>query len=78
MFVNPVFTAVQLAPLFVDRNTPPPFVPAKRFVPDTASDRTYVLVNPVFTAVQLVPLFVDRNTPTFVPAKRFVPDTASD
>jgi hypothetical protein len=31
--VNPVLTALQLVPLFVDRKTPSPSVPAKRFIP---------------------------------------------
>jgi hypothetical protein len=35
VFVKPVLAVVQLAPLFVERKTPP-LVPAKRFVPETA------------------------------------------
>ena len=50
-------------PLFVERKMPPPKVPAKRFVPETARAKTRVLVKPVLAAVQLVPLFVERKTP---------------
>jgi len=42
-------TSVQLVPLLVDKQTPPPLVPAKRFVPETARDRTLVFVKPVLT-----------------------------
>ena len=59
--------------------TPPPVVPAKSFVPETARDQTYFCNNPLLTAVQFVPLFVDKNTPPplLVPAKIFDPETAS-
>ena len=33
MLVKPLFTGVQFAPLFVDKNTPPPGVPANKLVP---------------------------------------------
>jgi hypothetical protein len=66
--------AVQLAPLLVERKTPPPQVPAKRFVPLTAKAMTSLFVKPVLTAVQLVPLLLERKTPPpSVLAKRFVP-----
>ena len=59
--------------------TPPPLVPAKRFVPLTARESTAVLVRPVFAAVQILPLSLDKKTPPpLVPAKRFVPLTASE
>ena len=78
MFVKPVLAAVQLVPLLVERKTPPPEVPAKIFVSETASAKTEVFVKPVLAAVQLVPLLVDRKTPPKVPAKRFVPETAKE
>jgi len=63
-FVKPVLTAVQLVPLFVERNTSPPYVPANRFVPPappaaglTAKQVTWEVDKPELTAVQLVPLF---------------------
>jgi hypothetical protein len=62
---------VQLVPLSVERNTPPPLVPAKRPVPEARSDWTIVFVRPLFTGVQLAPSFVERNMPPLVPAKRF-------
>src|SRR3989337_2966327 len=73
MFPKPVFTESQLVPLLVERKTPPPSVPAKRFVPETARNQTLVFVKPVLAAVQLVPLLVERKTAPKVPAKRFVP-----
>jgi hypothetical protein len=73
VFINPVLTALQLDPLLVERNTPPAYVPAKRFVPLTTRDQTRVVVKPELTAVQLDPLLVERSTPLPVPAKRFVP-----
>jgi len=51
--VKPVFTAVQLVPLFVERKTPDS-VAANRFDPFIAKPETYRSVKPVFTAVQLV------------------------
>ena len=58
----------------LDKNTPPPEVPAKRFVPLTANERTVEKDKPLFTAVQELPLLVDKNTPpSEVPTKRFVP-----
>ena len=62
-FVKPLLTAVQLAPLLVERKTPPPSVPAKRLVPETVRDRTYKFVKLLLTAVQLAPLLVERKTP---------------
>ncbi|MCC6866806.1 MAG: hypothetical protein IT280_11685 [Ignavibacteria bacterium] len=76
---NPVFTAIQFAPLLVDRKTPPPYVPAKRFVPETTSEYITRFVKPELTTVQLEPLLVDRKTPPpYVPAKRFVPETTNE
>src|SRR5258708_1582896 len=52
---RPLFTAVQLLPLLVDKNTPSAMpagsqVPAKMFVPLMAIDTTSVAGNPLFTA----------------------------
>src|SRR3972149_1576696 len=38
---KPSLTAVQVVPLSVERNTPAPLVPAKRFEPLTASEVTF-------------------------------------
>jgi hypothetical protein len=38
VLVKPVLTGVQLSPLFVERKTPPIFVPTKRLVPLTAKE----------------------------------------
>ena len=73
----PVVTAVQLVPLFVDRNTPPS-VPVKKFESLTARDSIIVFVKPLLAAVQLVPLLVERNTPLLVAANRFESLTASE
>ena len=68
-----------MPPLFVDKNAPARFIPAKMSVPLTANAIQLVPVKPVLTAVQVLPLFVDKNTPpTCVPAKRFVPLMAND
>ena len=71
-------TLVQLLPLLVDKNMPPPSVPAKIFAPLMASDEILVSVKPLLTAIQLLPLLVDKNTPREVPAKMFVPLMTSD
>lgn len=85
-FPNPTVSAAQLAPLFVERKTPLPAVPAKRLVPDTAKALTLVFGKPLLAAAQLVPLLVDRKTPPplypeipegLIPAKRLVPERAS-
>jgi hypothetical protein len=63
--LKPVFTAVQLVPLSVERKTPP-LVPAYRVSGVAgliAREVTHTLAKPVFTAVQVVPLSVERNTP---------------
>jgi hypothetical protein len=76
--VKPEFTAVQPAPLFVERKTPPPEVPANRFVPATINVITIVFVRPEFTAVQLEPLFVETKIPPpELAANKFVPATAN-
>ena len=54
---------VQLVPLFVERKRPPPIVPAKRFVPETARALTEEHARPELAVVQVVPLFVERKTP---------------
>ncbi|MBK6418050.1 MAG: hypothetical protein IPF79_02510 [Ignavibacteria bacterium] len=63
--VKPELTPLQLVPLLVERKTPLPPVPAKRFVPDTASDLTSSFGKPELTSLQLVPLFVETKTPPF-------------
>ena len=60
-------------PLFVERKTPPPCVPAKILEPEIKSERIVVVVKPVLTDVHVVPLFVERYTPTQVPAKILEP-----
>ena len=71
-------TAVQIVPLFVERNTPTE-VPAKRFVPLTAREKTSEAVRPESIGLQLAPLFVERKAPLlYVPANRCVPLTARD
>ena len=60
--VNPLLTFVQLVPLSVERKTPLSLVPAKRFVPLTASDQTFdAFVKPLLTALQLAPLLVSEK-----------------
>ena len=77
--VKPELTAVQLAPLLVEKKTPPPSVPAKRCVPLAARAKTAVAVKPELASVQLVPFIVERKTPPpSVPARRLVPETAKD
>jgi len=71
---KPVFTGLQLAPLFVERETLL-LANTKTFGPLTAVADAYVRL--VLTTLQLVPLFVERKMPPLVPAKRFVPLTAS-
>ena len=68
-------TSDQSVPLFVERNTPAPYVPAKRFGPLTTRQPTSESVKAEPTAVQLVPSFVERNRSPPAPAKRFVPFT---
>ena len=70
---RPLFTAVQLAPLSVDRKMPlPPYVPAKISVSFTKHK-----VKLLFTFVQLAPLSVDRNIPASVPTKTSEPITVT-
>src|SRR5664280_2143909 len=73
--VNPVFTAVHVSPLSMERKTPAP-VPAYRVVGVTGSMTTLpttLLASPVFTAVQVVPLLTERKMPPKeVPAYRVV------
>jgi hypothetical protein len=65
---------VQLEPLFVERKTPPPEVPAKRLEPMQANEVTDVLVRPVLADLQLIPLLVERKIPpSRLAANRFVP-----
>jgi hypothetical protein len=73
MFVNPEFTAVQFAPLLVERKTPPLSVPANILLPITANVPTMLFPNPEFTAVHFVPLLVERKTPKSVPANILLP-----
>src|SRR5437867_9122373 len=64
---------LQLSPLFVERKTPFPCVPARSTVPNRDSVFTVVFVNPEFAADHVAPLFVDRKTPPAVPANKEVP-----
>ena len=61
VFVKRSLTGVQLVPSSVERNTPPSWVPAKRFVPLRARAVTLLSVKPVLTDLQFVPLSVERN-----------------
>src|ERR1035437_8129334 len=78
---KPVLTAVQLVSLSDKRKTPPPSIPAKRYVLLSAKDSTIVFaypVNPAFISVQVVPLLVERKTPPpEVPARSSVPINVS-
>jgi hypothetical protein len=70
--------ADQLVPLFVDKKTPLPEVPAKILLPLMAIVLIGTVVRPELIADQLVPLLVDRKTPPLlVPAKTVLPLTAS-
>lgn len=60
VFVKPEFTPFQLAPLSVERNIPPPLVPAKILLPLAASEKTYLFVKPEETAIQFAPLSVEK------------------
>src|SRR3989304_9843994 len=78
VFVKPVLILSQLAPLSVERKTPPSqipgskqttAVPAKRSLLELiAKDQTEIFVKLVW--LQLVPLSLERLTPPSVPAKR--------
>src|SRR4030095_6344908 len=65
--VKPLLTGVQLSPLFVERNTPPPAMespPAKTSLLALMARETMKgLVSPAFTATQLSPLSVERKMP---------------
>ncbi len=78
VLAKPIVSTIQLVPLFEERKMPPPAVPAKRTVPETARTATLVFVNPEFSAVQFAPLLVERKTPPFVAENRFVPETARE
>src|SRR2546421_7645067 len=58
------------------RQTPSFFVPAKRFVPLTAREKTVSVGKPEDD--QIVPLSVERKIPPNPPAKRFVLLTAKE
>src|SRR4029450_7591826 len=61
---KPLFTAVQLSPLSVDRKTPPLHVPAKRCPALLiASALTLVSVSPSLIPSHVSPLSVVRETP---------------
>ena len=60
VFGKPVLTALQLVPLSLESQTPPPKAPAKRFVPETARTVTSKYIKPVLTAVQLPAPSVER------------------
>ena len=61
VFVKPSLTAVQLAPVLEERNTPP-YVPTKIFIPLTTNVCTShpKVVRPAVTRVQFVPYSVVR------------------
>ena len=62
--LNPVFTIVQLSPLFVERKTPVDDIAEISVSFDAAIiEETYVLGNPELTADQFEPLSVERKTP---------------
>src|SRR5512142_539365 len=77
--VIPEFAASQLAPLSVERNTPPDHVPARRYVwPPASIPRaravTFESVRPSLARFQVAPSSVDRKTPLgSIPAKRYLP-----
>ena len=79
--VIPVFTAVQgPAPLFVDKNTPPPNTPAKTLLPLVTKHKegTFVFVIPLLD-VHEVPLLLVVNKPLpSVPAKTVDPLMIND
>jgi hypothetical protein len=69
---KPIMDPLQVVPVFVERYTTPPAVPANRLVSLTARQRTRVPVKLVCT--QLLPVSMEANTPLlFVPANRFPP-----
>ena len=73
--IKPELTAFQFAPPVVERNTPPPLVPAKRLVPIQVRARIEVLDKPI--DFQFTPLSIEENIPQpFVPANIFVPIVA--
>ena len=76
VIVKPLLTADHEEPLLVDKNTQPPQVPAKIFVPLMANELTEVFGKPI--EVHEAPLLVDKNTPLSVPAKMFVPLMANE
>src|SRR5437870_10909518 len=70
--VRPLSIGIQLRPLFVERNTPPPkSAPAKTSpLALMVSERMYGTVIPLLTSVQFSPLSLERKTPLpHVPAK---------
>ena len=70
--VSPVLTAVQPEPAFVERNTPPPTVPAYKFDPSVNTAITLRFVNPELAPAQLDPPSVETKTPPpSVPTYRF-------
>jgi hypothetical protein len=63
LLVRPVFTAVQVVPLSLERKTPSYHVPAYRIVGalgSMARELTSRGAGAVFTAVQVAPLSVER------------------
>src|SRR5437773_3642453 len=70
--VKPLSTGVQLRPLFVERNTPPPKSAPAKISPSAliANERIYDTVIPLVASVQVSPLSSERKTPLpHVPAK---------
>ena len=75
MLVSPELAALQETPLSIERNTPPPSVPANALLPLTASARTFMFVSPALAAVQIAPPSERNTPPPLVPASRLVPLT---
>ena len=72
-FDNPILDADQVNPLFIDRQTPLPLVPAKIYSPSERDSKHPIIVSTNPLLFQVVPLSVDLNTPLVVPANIFVP-----
>ena len=77
VFVKPLFTAIQLLPLFVDRFSPLS-VPANMFDPLTIIDFILWLLKPLEATVHVLPLLEDLKSPKSVPAKTNESHTAND
>src|ERR1035437_5596572 len=63
--IIPLFTCVQVVPLFVVRKIPTFQIPAKILFPLTTRQRTILSGKSLLTLVQFPPLSVERYTPPF-------------